>query len=387
MIKKIAFVFIFSLSILLAEGQSITDLKKSITKAQNDINKSNKLLKINKSKTTSAIDNIILTNRNIENREVIISLVHGQIRIIENTVGENNFKVKSLNSELEKERILYAKIMRSSYKQYISSSNLKFLLSFASIQDFHLRIYYLNKYSQMKKDLSNSIKRNTQSVFSANEILSQKRKELEQANNKVSSEIKMLESEKASYNKMHGNLMKEGKTLRKKVDNSIRLKLKLEKQITKIIAEEHKARLKKKISKKDTQLSSDFAKNKGKLPSPVKGGVITEKYGVHKHPLYPSILVDNKGVNFAVPINSTVTSVFNGVVTRVFFLQGLNNSVMVRHGDFITVYSGLTLVNVKNGDIVTTGEVLGKTMDISSPSIHFEIHKGKTALNPEQWLK
>ena len=131
-----------------------------------------------------------------------------------------------------------------------------------------------------------------------------------------------------------------------------------------------------------------LVRSRGKLPYPVSGGSIVEQFGTHKHPLYPTIVVENKGINIAVDNNAEIRSIFDGEVVRVFFIQGLNNSIMLRHGEYISVYSGLTVVSVEKGDKVSTGTKLGQISNtVSTPTLHFELHKGKTPLNPEQWLR
>ena len=130
-------------------------------------------------------------------------------------------------------------------------------------------------------------------------------------------------------------------------------------------------------------------KYKGKLPYPVTGGVIVDHFGVHPHPTQPRLTVNNKGINIATKRGASVYCVFEGVVTRVLFINGLNNCVMVRHGEYYTVYSNLASVSVKNGDIVALDQKLGSLSNGDNSdeyTLHFELWKGTDYLNPEQWL-
>ena len=165
-------------------------------------------------------------------------------------------------------------------------------------------------------------------------------------------------------------------------------------QIQRIIAEEarkSKATPKSAAQKQaDYELSGRFDQNMGRLPYPIRGGVVIDRYGVHAHPTQKGLTINNKGVNIAGERGAAVHCVFEGTVSRIFFFQGLNNNVMIRHGNFITVYSNLASVHVKTGDKVTTGQVIGRIPDSDNDDdcmLHFEIWKETQNLNPESWLR
>ncbi len=384
--KQLVVILFILLTCGVANAQSIEQLQKSMEKAQKAIDNGNRLLKINKSKTSSALDKIIITNNNLRNRQKIINSLNGQVRLIRKSINNNNSEISKLSNELGKEKEMYAKMMVSAYKRYLSNANLLFLFSATSFQDLHLRIYYLHKYSEMKRDLAKSIEKKSSKIFDQTQILAEKQAQLEKKNKDVAKEVAKLSSEKKKYNQLHSSLSKEKQKLRKQVSDGIKLKKSLQRKIAQIIDEEQsKGKQKKNI---DYKLSSSFESNEGKLPMPVRNGTIVEQFGTHRHPLYPSIVIENKGINIAIENNTVVNSVFNGEVARVFFIQGLNNSVMIRHGEYLTVYSGLTVVSVQKGDKITTGQAIGKISDDkNSATLHFEVYKGKTALNPENWLR
>ena len=386
--RKLLIFMLTIFSVVVLNAQTIDELKRSMEKAQQEINKGNKLLKVNKSKTSSIINDIVITNRNIKNRESIISSGKKHSTLIKNDINSYNDKIDVLSNSLKKEKELYIKMMHSAYKRNLQNYNLSLLLSSSSLQDLHIRIYYLNKYSEMKVNLAKKIGEDSKELNLIVNNLVKKQASLDKSNNKVAAEVKKLADEKKGLNDIHRSLTSENKQLRKKVSEKTQQMKKMKKQIAKIIEEENMAYSKKNRSDKEIILSGEFVKNKGKLPRPVKGGLIVEKFGTHRHPLYPTITVENKGINIALEDNEDIRSIFKGVVVRVFFIQGLNNSIMVRHGDYITVYSGITVVNVQKDDIVDTGDILGKIANAKeTPILHFELHKGKVAQNPELWLR
>ena len=138
----------------------------------------------------------------------------------------------------------------------------------------------------------------------------------------------------------------------------------------------------------DTALSAEFAKNKGKLPWPLKQGVIVERFGVHNHPLYPNLkLPDNPGITFSTTKDADVYSVFDGEVRKIIVMPGYNQCVLVQHGEYFTLYCKLGKVSVKSGQKVKTGDKLG-TLEAegTNSSLHFQLWKGTAKQDPEKWL-
>lgn len=202
-------------------------------------------------------------------------------------------------------------------------------------------------------------------------------------------EINTLSTDEKQYKNMVGNLNKKQGKLSKDIQGKRTQVANLQKKIQQIIAEE--ARKSSKQTPAKTQemivLSGRFDQNAGKLPFPVSGGVIIDSYGVHPHPTQAGLQIDNKGINIAAGARAQVRSVFDGEVSRIFFFKGLNNTVMVRHGSYITVYSNLQNVSVKTGDKVSGNQVLGTLADDDNAELHFEIWRESANLNPSKWLR
>ena len=137
------------------------------------------------------------------------------------------------------------------------------------------------------------------------------------------------------------------------------------------------------------ELSNNFEQNEGKFPYPVSDGVIIDRFGKHPHPTQRGLTIDNKGVNIAGEKGAPVRCIFEGTVSRVVFIKGLNNCVMVNHGNYYTVYSNLESVSVKANDAVGRNQVIGNLPSTANNDdwyLHFELWKGTTFLNPEKWL-
>ncbi len=135
-------------------------------------------------------------------------------------------------------------------------------------------------------------------------------------------------------------------------------------------------------------MEKDFVSNKGKLPWPIERGVISETFGVHQHPVLKNVKTKNNGIDIATSKNSEARSVFNGEVVSIASITASNKAVIIKHGEYFTVYSNLDNVYVTKGDKVTTKEFIGKvhTNLEGKTELHFQIWKGKTLQNPSTWI-
>ena len=137
------------------------------------------------------------------------------------------------------------------------------------------------------------------------------------------------------------------------------------------------------------KLSNSFAANKGKLPWPVLEGVITDRFGQHPHPVLNGIVINNNGIDISTTKGALARAIFEGEVSSVAIIPGEGKVVMIRHGEYLSVYSYMTEVYVNKGDKVTTKQHLGVLVNESGASktdVHLEIWKGMTKLNPEYWI-
>ena len=173
----------------------------------------------------------------------------------------------------------------------------------------------------------------------------------------------------------------------------------LEQQIRTIIEEEiRRARVEaKKLGSKNSYeltpesfaLSSGFASNKGKLPWPLEKGVITGNYGAQKHLVFSGVETFNNGVDIATEEGADVRVVFDGTVSRIFFIKGEGKALLISHGDYFSVYSGLKEVTVRTGDKLLAKEKIGSVLthdDEKKTELHFEIWNGYDKQNPLKWL-
>jgi septal ring factor EnvC (AmiA/AmiB activator) len=212
--------------------------------------------------------------------------------------------------------------------------------------------------------------------------------------NEAKAERQIVEREKSSKEKLLTNLKKDTKQLERKLEEQQKERRKLSKAIEKLILAELEKNRKEReergtLSAESIALTGEFKGNKGRLPWPVTKGVVTAGFGKQSHPDIRGVYMDNTGIDLITDEGGSVKTIFNGTVVGTTKIAGQHNMVVVSHGDYYTVYSKLVTLVVKSGDVLSTGDQIGKTgrsVD-GLGNFHFEIWQGKTKVDPEQWIR
>lgn len=285
---------------------------------------------------------------------------------------------------------LYSKLIYGTWKKRNKSDKLMFIFSSSDFNQAYSRFKYFQQIQEYSK-------RQLKLIAQVNDSLELKNSELKkliQQKNALSNDMNIknsnLEVEQNNEKLYVNELQKKEKENRKKLEAEIRNRRKLENEISKLIARQTKksgsSTSEYKLTPEEKLLSDDFVKNKGKLPWPVTEGFISEKFGVHAASKY--VMMPNDGVNITTSKNSNVRTVFKGIVTEIFYVPGKNNAVIVRHGNYLTLYVNLLSIKVNVGDKVDTKEVIG-TLGFDSEKgsvLNFQIWKDNTKQDPQFWL-
>lgn len=374
-------------------AQNIESLKAEIKRAEEEIRINTALLEKTRKDQKMTQSQLKLIQSRITSRKNIISSLEKQISIINRDIENKNSQVGSLTKELTGLKKAYGDMLYTAYKNYKLNNFLVFLFASKDFNDITKRVAFMRRYNKMRELKAVQIDSVTNRLGTQISQLDSKLNELDVVKTSRSKEVQSMAVDENQYKSAVATL----KSTESKLSSTVKAKQaqinKAQQQIQRIIAEE--ARKSKSIPKSaaeeqyNTELSGRFDQNMGKLPYPVRG-VIIDQYGVHAHPTQKGLTVNNKGINIAAESGAEVRCVFEGVVTRIFFFQGLNNSVMIRHGNYITVYSNLASVSVKTGEKVAINQVLGRLSsegDSDEHMLHFEIWKETTNLNPSLWLR
>ena len=384
-------------------AQTRQQLEVQKKKALENLAQTNRLLDETQQSKKSSENKVNLLKRSINERNALIKSLNGEIGELENSIVALTAEKGELEQKLAYQKADYARLVRETHARRNHFSPLLFILSSKNFSQAYRRFRYLQELSNYRKAQALEIVRLTDEL-SAKEFALQT--DVEQKGRVVSQkarEAKKLESDRQRENKMLTDLQKKEKDLKAKQKQQQKRADELNAKIQKLIAaeikkeEERRRKEAQKQGKPTYQMSKDeqlvagnFEKNKGKLPLPVERGFISGHFGVQPHPILPHVTTNNKGIYIQTPAGSAARAVFEGVVTKCFMVPGSNSSVIVKHGNYRTVYSNLTELYVKEGDKVTTKQPLGKifvdTENDNKTELYLMLYKNTDIQNPELWL-
>ncbi len=388
-----SFLVILTLSAAAAFAQDTRRQEERKAKLEREIAIIDKQLKANASQSNSMLADLTLIRKNIDNRRSLVQEADKQVKRYADSIYLAQREINRLQVRIDTLTSHYARLVRSAYKNRDARVWYMYMLASDNLgQAFRRFGYFKNLSNQMKSEAQDI--RAMQKDLEARKIrLSEMKKRAEAIKAERMEELKRLRADESKAD----NVVKKLKKDRKKYQSQINAKKKevnaLNREIARIIAEAMKTpEQKKKDSVKrppvDMALDAEFSKNKGKLPWPADGPVLS-RFGKQYHPVYKNLeLPQNNGVDIALVSGSKVYAVFDGVVNQVITIPGYNKCVLVQHGNYFTLYCGMRSVSVKNGDKIKTNDELGTIDTINGQTqLHFEVWKGKTPQNPESWLR
>ncbi|PKQ63538.1 hypothetical protein BZG02_09200 [Labilibaculum filiforme] len=387
---------LFLVSVDAFSQHDLSTLKKRKDQNAKDIAYTNTLLSNtlkNKNVTLGQLN--ILTQR-IKSREALIQSIENEITFMDAQIVTINSDVKELEEDLVKLKLQYAKVIQYAYKQRNSHEKLMFLLSSKDFNQAYKRYKYLQQFSEYSREQGKLIGSKRETLNSNLLQLKTTKSEKVVLLTDKTKENQSLAAEKSQQSEIVSKLKQREKQLRDDLKTQQDYTKKLEKEIQRIIESQAKLAAKKNngegkfgLTPEEKILSDSFDQNKGKLPWPTKTGFISEKFGEHKHAVLKHVNVRNDGINITTDSNAECRSIFKGEVTHILSMPGLNNVIIIRHGEFFSVYSNLSTVNVKKGDTVTSKEKIGVVYTDQAQSqtvLKFQLWKGSTKLDPALWL-
>ena len=381
-------------------GQTKKELELKKQKLQKEINLTNKLLKKTRKNKDLTLDELLKLKSKINSRTDLIAAISVEMRLITKEITKSNQDIDDLGKEIARLKIEYAKIIYYAFKHRSSYDKMMFVFSSKNINQAYKRLKYIQQYSEYRKAQAAEIVKNQEELKLKIEELKKTNQEKTILVSSQEQEKQNLANEKAEQEKIVQKLQGKEQELKAELQKKEEAKRKLNKAIQRIIEEEiRKAREAAKkagntskgfpLTPEALKLSNSFASNKGKLPWPVKEGVITAKFGKHPHPILEGIVINNNGIDISTTSGSIARAIFEGEVSSVAIIPGEGKVVMVRHGEYLSVYSYMTDVFVKKGDKITTKQDLGILVNEAGKSktqVHIEIWKGMIKLNPEYWI-
>ncbi len=378
-----------------AQAQSLSELQQRRQSAAREIEMTNRLLNQLQQQEKASLNRLQLISNTINQRNKLISSLNSEIRLYQEFIQNNNLSVQMLSDDLEKMKAEYAKLIRMTYLGRTPSGQLFFLFSSESFNQAYRRLLYMRRYTAYRNNQAELMKTLQQLLNEKVEDLEKLKSTRQQLLDEARNETEKLAQEKSKQNREVQDLKRRQQDLKSKLQQQRSIEQQLEREIQRIIEEE--ARKKRDagepayaLTPEQKLVGDSFAQNKLKLPWPVERGVITERFGIHRHPVLENVQVRNNGINIATETNAGVRAVFNGEVSRVFGISGGNSAVIIRHGNYLTVYSNLKEVIVKKGDKVSVHQKIGTVYtdadDGNKSILKFQIWRENQKLNPEEWI-
>ena len=404
-------------------GQStkkIKELESRRNELQQQISESESLLKSTKKDVKSQLDNLALINGQIADRKKYISVIEQDVKSLNREINSLQRQLDGLRKDLKSKKEKYEASVQYMYRNKSIQEKMMFIFSADNLSQAYRRMRYVREYADYQRLQAIEIERKQKQVEA-------KKKELESTRSVKEKLLKEGEAEKKKLEKQEKDRQAILNGLKRKqrgIQNEIRKKKqsanKLNAQIDRLIEQEiEKARKraeaesrkngkggdkkvktepsgtskvgkveKYNLNNEERQLSGSFEKNRGILPMPITGPyVIVSHYGQYKVDGLKNVKLDNKGIDIKGKPGAKARAIFDGEVSAIFKYNGLNN-VLVRHGNYISVYCNLSTVSVAKGSKVKTRSELGTVHKDASGNavLHFQLRKETTKLNPELWL-
>ena len=382
-----------------AQSQRQQELEEKRRELQQEIREITKLLFAGKKEKKSVVSAVEDINYKISVRKNLIRITNQQANLLTREINANQDEISTRRVKLKALKEAYVDMIVKSYKNRARENKLMFLLSSSSFQQAYRRLQYIKQYADYQRQQAEIIKVETKQLQLLNQDLLVQKKDKQKlvGENKAAKLIldKELKDQQAFIESIQKNLAKFSAQIKDKQKASE----KLDKQIRKLIREAIAASNKKagksvksrtfSMTPEQKVLAANFTANKGKLPWPVASGVVKMRFGTNPSPIDPSIKIKSNGVRIATNKGEPVRAVFDGVVQGIMTPKNGNNTIMIRHGNYITVYKNLSKFYVSKGDKVTTKQVLGEviTNKASGESIlSFGIYKDSAIQNPSIWV-
>ena len=410
---NIILLFFLSFFSFLSFSQNKQQLKEQKNIVEKEISFTVNLLEKTKANKKNSLKYLKVLDSKINNEDKLLKIMNMEVNLLKKQIviaqKKINFSVseiKRIEEDITKLKDEYASMLYSLQKNRSSKNNLIFIVSSSTFNQAYKRVLYLKQYSQsrIKHFTKINITQDSLAAENANlaiqiiQLEADKKLSVDLINSKkvkiddftkTKTEKNLLVSNLSKSETMFKSKIKQQQLRAKELDDKIKEIIKEEIRLAREKAEKINGDNKFSLTPEALILSNEFSSNKGKLPWPLDQGIIVTKYGSQKHNVFKGVETFNNGINIATKKGVVVRSVFKGAISRIFLIKGEGKAVLINHGEYFSVYSGLAEVNVKIGDKIFSKEVIGKMSNddlLSDAELHFEIWKGYDKQDPSLWL-
>jgi septal ring factor EnvC (AmiA/AmiB activator) len=374
-------------------GQSKEELQLQKQRAYDDLKLTRELMEKTSTQRSNSVKQIQLLQKGINTRANLIYTLETEVDLLDRKIQETEQKIQQFTSDNKKNKEEYAKLIYYAYRNHTDYEKLMYIIAGSTISQSYQRYKYLKYISEYRAQKASEIEELISELDTQNKQLNELKKDKLAALDEKAGEQEKLIDQRSRESAMVNSLSRRESKLKEELKEKERIAREVESRIREIIEEEARRRnsatIYAALTPEQELVGNDFRKNQGKLPWPVEKGIITVGFGSHEVPGLRGSNLNNNGIDITSSPGTEVRAIFEGQVTKVFAILGANYTVLIRHGEFLSVYQNLVNVRVKTGDKVLTKERLGEAFTDEADhvaSIHFEVWQEKNILNPEEWI-
>ncbi|MDC1011760.1 peptidoglycan DD-metalloendopeptidase family protein [Flavobacteriaceae bacterium] len=365
---------------------------------KNEIKQINSLLFSNTKTRKNALSEVEDLQVKLNVRSKLIKVTNQQANLLTRRIGLNERTIADQRKELESLKAEYAKMIQKSYASKSLQNRLMFLFSSENFLQAYKRIQYLKQYVRYRRKQGIAIAEKTTLLQELNKTLTQEKatkRALVEENRAVQ---EGLEKERKQQQNLIKTLKRKERSLAAQIAKKQKQRKAIDREINRLIREaiaaSNKAAGKKgnktfQLTPEAKLIAANFQANKGRLPWPLEKGVVIQGFGRQQHPVVKTTTIQSNGVVLATEASAQVRAVFEGEVMSVIVIKGSNPSVLIRHGNFITLYTNLAKLYVKKGEKVAAKQPIGEVFtnqQTGKTQLQFGIFNNVKALNPKDWV-
>ncbi len=371
-------------------GQSRNALEEKRKALLKQIDQTAAQLKNTQKDKKQTLSRYIYLRNQVQNREQLIETLRSELDLIDQSVERTGLAVEALQHDITDLKKEYANTLRVAYRVKMNHSLLIFLFSASTLNEVIQRWQYIRQYERYRRRQANLIEITQQTLSNKMTDLAERKVEKERLLSVQKGQRTKLGSELSEKNKLLKGLRKDEKQLANQLEEQQKAERELKETIAAVIRKEMESKsltaANREMNTALVRLSKDFAQNRGALPWPVSRGRVSKPYGTQDHPKLKGVKITNNGIDIRTDPGAKVFAVFSGKVVSSSYIPGYRNTIILRHGNYYSVYSNLEVVSISRGDNIKGGQIIGRVSH-DQPEVHFELWEEKRRMNPKQWIR
>lgn len=391
-IKIITGIFFGALLSAYGYGQNIDQLRTQREKSLEEISRTEELLKKTQANRQNELQNLKLINRKITVRNKVITGISNEISLLDKRIKQNEASIDTLDTEIQVLKRDYANVILKTYLNRNAYHRSQYIFAASDFSQAFKRLKYMQQYARFRKGQAEKIEAKTQELRSINQKQEENKNQRGELLLDEKREMAQLNNDKKDQEGYVKDLQKKEKQVKKELETQRATFKKLEREISKLISAATGSEMSSsgmRMTPEEKIISNEFSQNIGRLPWPVARGIISQSHGRQNAPGLKNVMIDNLGISIITEGDAIVHSVFEGKVSSIVALAGGNLAVLIKHGEYISVYVNIANLKVKVGDHVKIKQEIGRATHNGkdgNPEFNFQIWKGMDNQDPEKWL-